>query len=245
LQLLQTPWLLQPPLAQVWQASPPAPQATSVFPARHRLPSQHPAAQLLPSQMHAPPMQCWPALQLSPAPQAQVPLAAQPSLNVGSQVTHAAPAVPHDATEGDTHTPVAQQPLGQVTAVQALAPSRRQPAEQPSPDTTLPSSHSSIPPRRCPSPQIAGSPSVKVSFTSWPARTTTACWSLPTMTSPARPSTRTSTVVSARASGSSRTAVSSPLVRGRGGFGKDPGGNAGWSPIHPETAKDVICFVVS
>ena len=99
----------------------------------------------------------------------------------------AAPLVPQAAALGVVQTPVAQHPLGQVVALHASAPSRRQVDEQPSPDVVLPSSHSSMPERTTPSPQIAGSPSVSVTLTSWPSCTATACWSLPTTLSPAQP----------------------------------------------------------
>jgi hypothetical protein len=227
LQLLHTPRLLQPPVAQVWHASPPAPQATSVLPGRHRLPSQHPAAQLVPSQTQAPPTQRWPAWHASPAPQAQAPPAEQPLLDEVSHDTHAIPPLPHDPRDRVVQVAPAQQPSGQEVAVQAPAPSTRQTAEQPSPDAVLPSSHSSSGDRRIPSPQIAGVPRVRVALTISPRRTATACWSLPTIASPARPSTRRSTVVPASASGSSKTAVSSPLVSGRGGSGTVPAGKAG------------------
>ena len=92
--------------------------------------------------------------------------------------------MPHVASLGVEQTPVAQQPPGQVVALHASAPSRRQVDEQPSPDVVLPSSHSSMPARTTPSPQIAGAPSVSVTVTSWPSCTATACASLPTTSSP-------------------------------------------------------------
>jgi hypothetical protein len=166
-------------------------------------------------------------LHAAPAPQAQLPSTPQLSPEGMPQVTHAAPALPHAAMEGAVHTAPAQQPAGQEAAVQAPAPSTRQSSEHPSPETVLPSSHSSIGSRRMPSPQIAGGPRVKVAFTSCPRCTATASWSLPTTVSPARPSTRKRTVVPASASGSNRTAVSRPPVSGRGGSGTVPGGKAG------------------
>ena len=133
------------------------------------LPLQQPLAQVVPSQVQAPATQCWPARQLAPEPQAQVPPAPQPSLVIGSHPRQAAPAVPQLAALGVVHMPVAQHPLGQVEALHASAPSRRQVDEHPSPDDVLPSSHSSMPERATPSPQIAGSPSVSETLTSWPS----------------------------------------------------------------------------
>jgi len=225
LQLLQTP-LLHPPVAHDWQLRPPRPHAVSALPGMQRLPLQHPLAQPVPSQVQAPPTQCWPARHAAPAPQPQVPSAPQLSLVMGSHARQAAPEVPHWAAVGVVHRPVAQHPLGQVEALHASAPSRRHVDEQPSPDVVLPSSHSSMPERTTPSPQIAGSPSVSETLTSWPSCTANACWSLPTTVSPASPSTRRSTVIPARLSGSSTAAVSCPLVSGRGGLGSVPVGNA-------------------
>jgi hypothetical protein len=173
LQLLHAPWP-HPPVAHDWQLSPPLPHAVSALPGMQTLPLQHPPAQLVPSQVQAPATQCWPARHMAPGPQAQAPLAAQPSLATGSHARHVAPPVPHAVATGVVQTPVAQQPPGQVVALQALAPSRRHVDEQPSSDATLPSSHSSMPVRTTPSPQIAGSPSVRVTFTSCPSCTATA-----------------------------------------------------------------------
>jgi hypothetical protein len=233
LQLLHAPWL-HPLVAHDWQLSPPEPHAVSALPGMQTLPLQQPLAQLVPSQVQAPATQCWPARQAAPGPQPQVPSVAQLSLITGSHPRQAAPPVPQVAALGVVQTPVAQHPLGQVEALHALPPSRWQLDEQPSPDVVLPSSHSSMPDRTTPSPQIAGSPSVSETLTSWPSCTANACWSLPTTASFASPSTRRSTVIPARLSGSRTAAVSCPLVSGRGGLGSVPVGNAVWSPMVPE-----------
>ena len=193
LQLLHPPWL-QPPPAQVWQASPPAPQAASVLPAWQVLPAQQPLGQLVPSQTQAPPRQRCPLAHGAPVPQAQLPAAEQPSARTGSQATQATPALPQASRAGVWHAPAAQQPLAHDAASQAVLPSIRQSGEQPSPATRLPSSHSSIPLRTTWSPQTAGSPRVRVTPTSSPVRSTTACWLVPTMVWSARPSTRTTSV---------------------------------------------------
>jgi hypothetical protein len=193
LQLLQPPWL-QPPPAQVWQASPPAPQAASVSPGWQVLPAQQPPGQLVPSQTQAPPTQRCPLAQGAPAPQAQLPAAEQLSARTGSQGTQATPALPQASRVGALHAPAAQQPSAHDAASQAVLPSIRQSGEQPSPATRLPSSHSSMPSRTTWSPQIAGCPSVRVTLTSSPRRSTTACWLLETMAWAARPSTRRTSV---------------------------------------------------
>ena len=151
------------------------PHAVSALPARHRAPEQHPSGQLVPSHRQAPPTQRWPSWQGAPLPQAHPPSAEQLSLERALQITHGAPAFPQAAAPGTVQAPVAQQPFGQVAPLQAAAPSRRHSGEQPSLARVLPSSHSSIPSRTTPSPQIAGAPSVSVIPTSCPLRTTTAC----------------------------------------------------------------------
>ena len=224
--MLQAPWL-HPPVAHDWQLSPPEPHAVSALPGMQTLPEQQPLAQLVPSHVQAPATQCWPARHIGPGPQAQVPSAAQLSLVTGSHARQAAPPVPQVAAMGVEQTPVAQQPLGQVAALHAAAPSWRQVDEQPSSDVVLPSSHSSMPERTTPSPQMAASPSVIETLTSWPSCTANACWSLATtIPSATKPSTRRSTVIPARLSGSSTAAVSCPLVSRRGGLGSVPIGNA-------------------
>jgi hypothetical protein len=165
LQLLHTPWL-QPPPAQVWQASPPAPQAASLSPGWQALSAQQPFGQLVPSQTQAPPRQRCPLAQGAPLPQAQLPAAEQLSALAGSQLAQAPPGLPQLSRVRALHVPLSQQPSGQDVASQGLLPSSRHPGEQPSPATRLPSSHSSIPTRTRLSPQIAASPSVRVTATS-------------------------------------------------------------------------------
>lgn len=189
LQLLHPPWL-QPPPAQVWQDKPPAPQAASLSPAWQVSPAQQPLGQLVPSQTQAPPRQRCPLAQGAPFPQAQLPAAEQLSARAGSQTTQASPALPQASRAGVLHTPAAQQPLAHDAASQATLPSILQSGEQPSPATWLPSSHSSIPLRTMRSPQIAGSPRVRVTATRSPVRSTTACWVVPATAWSATPSMR-------------------------------------------------------
>jgi len=78
-----------------------------------------------------------------------------------------------------------------------------------------------------PSPQTAGLPSVIVSDTSSPVLSATACCWLPTTAVPARPSTRTATVVPPNVAGTRITALSDVGFSGRGGLGRTSGANAG------------------
>ncbi|MEO5767706.1 MAG: hypothetical protein ABIS92_05090 [Polyangia bacterium] len=111
--------------------------------------------------------------------------------------------------------------------------------EQPSSEAVLPSSQVSIPTRMMLSPQIAGAPSVSDTSARTLARMVTAFWSLPKMPAPARPSTRTTTVLPTTAPGSRMTAVSTPEVSGRGCLGRVPGVNAAALPTVPEKASAV------
>jgi hypothetical protein len=87
---------------------------------------------------------------------------------------------------------------------------------------------------------MAGAPSVKIALTIWPATTATGCCSLPTTVIPARPSTRSRTVVPASVGGRTTVAVSWPLVSGRGGSGSVPGEKAGEPSLAvPEIASTV------
>jgi hypothetical protein len=112
----------------------------------------------------------------------------QESAVFGSQAVQVAPAAPQAAAVRAWQTPAAQHPLEHDVASHTVAGSIRQVAEQPSPETVFPSSHSSIGLRRRASPQIAGAPSISDRFTSWPDSMVTTCCSLPTITLPARPS---------------------------------------------------------
>jgi hypothetical protein len=74
---------------------------------------------------------------------------------------------------------------------------------------------------------MAGSPSVKVNDTTSPVLSATACCWLPATVVPARPSTRTVTVVPPNAAGTRITALSDVGFSGREGLGKTSGANAG------------------
>lgn len=174
LQLSQTPFV-QPPTVHIWHASPPAPQAASLVPGRQVVPEQQPVLQLVPSHTQAPFRQRWPLAQAAPVPQTQVPAAEQPSAASASQTLHAAPGAPHASTARGLQIPPAQQPSIQVVASHLTVVSRWQVSEQPSPETVLWSSQSSMPSRTTPSPQIAGAPSVSVRPTISPACATTIC----------------------------------------------------------------------
>ena len=239
-QPLQMPFV-QVPGVQFWQARPPLPQVALLSPATQAPPAQQPPGQLTPSHTHAPPRQRWPALHAGPAPHTHAPPAEQASAARGSHTAQAPPGAPHWASARCRQKPPAQQPPGQEEASHAPGVSVRHAAEHPSPDTALPSSHPSIPARTVPSPQMAGAPSVSVTFSSLAPSTRTDSWADARIVAPARPSTRNSTVFPASVSGRRITAVSRPLCKGRGGSGKAPGVKAGAPSTVPDIASDDRC----
>ncbi|MEP6652413.1 MAG: hypothetical protein ABJA82_03590 [Myxococcales bacterium] len=169
----------------------------------------------------------------------QAPAAEQPSA-LAPQAAQVIPPTPQVSGPLARHRPPAQQPSGQEAASQPSAPSIRQLGEQPSPEAVLPSSQVSIPTRIMLSPQIAGAPRVRDTSARTLARMVTGCWSLATTVAPARPSTRSTTVLPATAPGSRMTAVSTPeVVSGRGSLGRVPGANAAVPPTVPEKASVV------
>jgi hypothetical protein len=72
--------------------------------------------------MHAPSTQCAPPVQAGSTPHWQVPVAEQLSAVVRSHVTQLPPLIPHVASEIAVHTPLAQQPVGQVCALHTHVP---------------------------------------------------------------------------------------------------------------------------
>jgi hypothetical protein len=72
--------------------------------------------------MHAPSTQCAPPVHAGSVPHWQVPVAEQLSAVVRSHVTHELPPTPQLASEVATQTPLAQQPVGQVCALQTQVP---------------------------------------------------------------------------------------------------------------------------
>ncbi len=85
--------------------------------------------------MHAPSTQCAPPVQAGKSPHWQVPVAEQLSAVVRSQVTQEAPPTPQVASELGVQTPLAQQPVGQVCALQAQMPEVQ---AEPLPQDSLP-----------------------------------------------------------------------------------------------------------
>ena len=72
--------------------------------------------------MQAPSTQCAPPVHAGNNPHWQVPTAEQLSAVVRSQVTQELPPTPHVASEVGVQTPLAQQPVGQVVALQTHVP---------------------------------------------------------------------------------------------------------------------------
>ena len=72
--------------------------------------------------MHAPNTQCAPPVHAGTSPHWQVPVAEQLSAVVRSQVTQLFPPTPQVASELGVQMPLAQQPVGQVVALQTHVP---------------------------------------------------------------------------------------------------------------------------
>jgi len=107
------------------QALPDTPQLATAA-VLHVVPLQHPLPHEITSQMQAPPTQRWPAAQAAPAPHEHAPADEHPSATARSQVTHAAPAAPQRAIDGDTQVTPSQQPPGHDAALHThLPPTQR------------------------------------------------------------------------------------------------------------------------
>jgi hypothetical protein len=78
--------------------------------------AQHPLAHDVASHAQAPKEQCWPGAHAALAPHTHAP-AVQAVLSVGSHATHAAPPIPHVASEDGMHAFSAQHPLGHDAAL--------------------------------------------------------------------------------------------------------------------------------
>jgi hypothetical protein len=111
-----------PVFPQSTQAEPPAPhfpfETDSQRFASLQQPAQLLASQPLPSQ--TPATQLFALAQGGLTPQRQVPAAEQLSAFEALQVVQTPPAVPQKPTPGALHTPLAQQPVGHVWALQAI-----------------------------------------------------------------------------------------------------------------------------
>lgn len=103
------------------QAPPPEPQAEAWLPGWHTLFWQQPEGQLSALQTHCPPTQASPAPQAGPLPQRQAPFAHRSAVSV-SQALQVPPCVPQLDVELTLHTLPAQQPFGQVVALQTHWP---------------------------------------------------------------------------------------------------------------------------
>jgi hypothetical protein len=133
-QSLHTPPEQSWPDPQVERATAPAPQAASTVPGWHSpLASQQPP-QLAASQTHWPPTHDLPAPQGKCCPHWHWP-SRQPSALAVSQGEQLPPPVPHAARDRVTQLPPAQQPSGQLEALQTHCPPAQScPAEQATPD---------------------------------------------------------------------------------------------------------------
>jgi hypothetical protein len=102
---------------------PPVPHIPFAVPGR-QLPfgPQQPVGHDTASHTQVPFTQCLPLPQSAPVPQRQAPLGAQVSALMGLQATQVPPALPHAASDGVTHAPSAQQPLGQLCELHTQVP---------------------------------------------------------------------------------------------------------------------------
>lgn len=128
---------------QLWPA---VPHWESVRPATQAVPLQQPVGQVVSSHLHAPLMQVCPAWHSGPLPHRQAPLS-QRSAATLSHAEQVPPAVPQRLMPFTTHTPLAQQPLGQLVASHCACggpidtttvvslPGRARPSAEPVPTT--------------------------------------------------------------------------------------------------------------
>lgn len=109
------------------QAPPPEPQLTAEL-GRHALPSQQPSGHEAAVHWHAPFTQVRPGAQRALGPHVHWP-AVQRSVAVPTQLAHTAPAAPQRASVLVWHSPLKQQPEGQVVASQPeqVPPSHAEP----------------------------------------------------------------------------------------------------------------------
>jgi hypothetical protein len=112
-----------PEVAHPWQRSPAGAQASSVVSVQvpPRSAVQQPVGQLVASHWQTPPRQRWPVAHRVPPPQAQVPVAEQPSAT-SPQSVHAPPARPQLAATCAMQEPAWQQLVGQLIGSHSQAP---------------------------------------------------------------------------------------------------------------------------
>jgi len=111
-----------PVVVQSWHAPPAVPQAPPVVIRVHTLPVQQPLAHEVIVHWHEPLAQTCPAAHAAPAPQRQPPEGEQLSASVALQVVHRLPSVPQLDSDGETHAPLLQHPLGQDAELQTQWP---------------------------------------------------------------------------------------------------------------------------
>lgn len=105
--------------SQVMHAAPAEPQRASERDTQVA-PSQHPPGHEAALQTHLPPTQRCAVLQAGAEPQEQVPVAEQLSARVASHPMQTVPPLPQLVSDGGLQTAPAQQPLGQLVALQPL-----------------------------------------------------------------------------------------------------------------------------
>ncbi len=169
--------------SQVMQAAPAGPQRDSERDTQVA-PSQQPPGHDAALQTHLPPTQRWAELHAGEVPHEQTPVAEQLSARVASQPMQTVPPLPQLVTDGALQTAPAQQPVGQLVALQplqcpavqvwpagqavqappppphelTLSPLRHTPAEQHPFGQEVPSQTQVLPAQRCPGAQVAPVP---------------------------------------------------------------------------------------
>jgi hypothetical protein len=145
LQPLQWPSVHVCPAGQAWQTPPPAPHDATVDPGRHAPCEQQPPGHDVPSQTQVLATQRWPAAQVSPLPQRQLPVDEQLS-DRASHVTQVDPALPQALAARAAQVVPLQQPLGHDVASHTQAElTQRWPPAQAGP---VPQLHSPEAPHR-------------------------------------------------------------------------------------------------
>jgi hypothetical protein len=92
------------------QAAPPFPQLAVVLPPRQVAPEQQPLGQEVALQIQVPAEQIWPAAHCAPVPHWHAPVLEQLSESSVLHAEHAAPPIPHAASDGELHVEPEQQP---------------------------------------------------------------------------------------------------------------------------------------
>jgi hypothetical protein len=130
--------------SQGTHAPPTGPQAVTDI-GVHVVPLQHPVVHEVASHAQAPPAQCWPAAHAALVPQEHAPFV-HAGERLGSHATHAAPPIPHVASEDVVQALPAQHPFGHDCELHTHCPLRHAWPElqaAPPPQVQLPPVHPS------------------------------------------------------------------------------------------------------